>query len=329
MKVLFVTSSHQDNLQDAYLHGLRLMFGDQLIDYPKKDVMYKGFQMRDDNSYYGRMFTLWRILDDISVDRSNIVKRVKENYFDLVVFGSIRHTEFFLKYFDQWLDPKKVILMDGDDDNRVLPWARKYLYFKRELTNVATYYYTRKIVPKKLTGKIQYHPNVLPVTFAIPEEKIAKGIARKDKSRMFPPHIVDSELVQHPEFRKYVKEGPQETPVFTEEADYYQSLKESQFGITVKRAGWDCLRHYEIAANGAVMCFRALSTKPPHCAPLGIDDSNAVIYDSADELLRTVENMKDDKYERYLQGGYRWVQTQTTENKAKDLLDRAMEQWRK
>ena len=45
---------------------------------------------------------------------------------------------------------------------------------------------------------------------------------------------------------------------FEDEHAYYEDLRRARYGITVKRAGWDCLRHYELAANGCVPCFRAL-----------------------------------------------------------------------
>jgi len=38
----------------------------------------------------------------------------------------------------------------------------------------------------------------------------------------------------------------------------------------MKRGGWDCLRHYEIAAAGAVPCVRQLEGKPSSCAPHGL-----------------------------------------------------------
>ena len=41
----------------------------------------------------------------------------------------------------------------------------------------------------------------------------------------------------------------------TEEKLYKQAYRDSYFGITKKKAGWDCMRHYEIIANGAVPFF--------------------------------------------------------------------------
>ena len=72
-------------------------------------------------------------------------------------------------------------------------------------------------------------------------------------------HIVDEEVAE--------RMGAASSHVFEREADYYRDLQASRFGITTKRTGWDCLRHYEIAANGAVPCFRDLDRKPPPLRP--------------------------------------------------------------
>ena len=79
-----------------------------------------------------------------------------------------------------------------------------------------------------------------------------------------------------------------------EENQYYSDLQQSKFGITVKRGGWDCHRHYEIAANGAVICFRDLASKPQSCAPHGLNTSNTIIYNSVEDLKRQVEKLSDN-----------------------------------
>ncbi|MDB5034635.1 MAG: hypothetical protein JWQ98_1876 [Chlorobi bacterium] len=321
MNILYITSSGQDNLEDAYLHGLRSAFGAQCVDYPKKDVMYRNFSARAPEEMYGRLFTIWRTLEDIPVDRTDIDARVKAGYFDRIILGSIHRTPDFFRRFQPYLDPKKTILLDGEDLNSILLSARKYPYFKRELQPKASYYYNYKLVPKFLYNRRAFHRNVLPITFAIPSEKITRGITRADKTRIFPSHIVDRELAEHPALR----DAPSTGHVFSRESEYYGNIQASRFGVTTRRNGWDCLRHYEIPANGAVICFRDLTAKFPDNAPLGLDATNCVIYSTADELLRRIESMSDAEYDRLLEAGYAWVAGQTTEVKALDMLRRADE----
>ena len=40
-----------------------------------------------------------------------------------------------------------------------------------------------------------------------------------------------------------------------EEAEYKRAYRDAYFGATRRKAGWDCLRHYEIVASGAVPRF--------------------------------------------------------------------------
>ena len=66
-------------------------------------------------------------------------------------------------------------------------------------------------------------------------------------------------------------------------------LARSRFAITTRRGGWDCLRHYEIAAAGAVPCFRQLEAKPARCAPHGLrPGSNCLSYHDWPDLRRQV-----------------------------------------
>lgn len=76
-----------------------------------------------------------------------------------------------------------------------------------------------------------------PIQFSMPEIKIVESIPKKTKDFAF---IVPREL---------------DTYIYSEEADYYQDYKSSYFAITCKKGGWDCMRHYEILANGCIPYF--------------------------------------------------------------------------
>lgn len=76
-----------------------------------------------------------------------------------------------------------------------------------------------------------------PIGFAIPESKIVKNIPEKDKDFA---HIIPGHL---------------HTYIFDNEADYFKDYQRSYFAITCKKAGWDCMRHYEILASGCIPYF--------------------------------------------------------------------------
>jgi len=76
-----------------------------------------------------------------------------------------------------------------------------------------------------------------PVQYSIPEVKIIKEIPVKDRDFAF---IIPGQL---------------KTYIYDTELDYYQDYQRSYFAVTCKKGGWDCLRHYEILANGCIPYF--------------------------------------------------------------------------
>jgi hypothetical protein len=80
----------------------------------------------------------------------------------------------------------------------------------------------------------------IPIQFSIPACKVVGEIPGKDRDFAY----------IHPDFR--------ETYVYDNEADYYRDYQRSYYGVTHKKSGWDCLRHYEILANGCIPYFTDL-----------------------------------------------------------------------
>jgi hypothetical protein len=46
------------------------------------------------------------------------------------------------------------------------------------------------------------------------------------------------------------------------ERGYYADIERSYFGLTWKKAGWDCLRHLELLAAGCVPLFTDIGAAP-------------------------------------------------------------------
>ena len=94
--------------------------------------------------------------------------------------------------------------------------------------------------------------------------------------------------------------------------------------MTTKRAGWDALRHLEIAAAGAVPCFRHLEDKPPTCAPYGlVNDENCLSYRDADDLLARVAQTSEATRRRLARGALAWARNNSTGAWADRFLERA------
>jgi len=54
------------------------------------------------------------------------------------------------------------------------------------------------------------------------------------------------------------------TYIYNTETDYYAEYQSSVFALTTKKGGWDCLRHYEILANGAIPIFPNIENCHPN-----------------------------------------------------------------
>lgn len=324
MKVLFLTSSFEDYLSDGLLHGLRSLLGCDLVDFPKPERMYQGFRAPDEMP--GRGFTLYGQLDDIEVDRRDVYFRIERRKFDLVIVGDVyRDFGMFVQALP-FLDPKKTALLDGADQQATYPYggkwwrhpqhwslprANRFVYFKRELTPRSLHYRTYLIVPEFLCRTLPTPRNWRRTAFSIPAEKVVSAPPLKEK--LLPAHIVDPEIARH-------VAGSSTTYPFARESDYYHDLQISRFGITMKRSGWDCLRHYELAANGCVPCFRNLDQKPASCAPHGLTDENCINYRNYQDLMSQIEHMDNSRYERLRKTALEWARRNSTVERATQLL---------
>ena len=236
MKILFISSSNvkQDSrlnnyMHDIVLHGLREIYGNSVIDYPGVWYMYRDEVKRrnyDISNLWGKGFTLYNLLSNYQqIDRTDIENKIKTNYFDFIIFGSIDKVQLF---FDIAINSKsKIIFVDGNDSPFINEQITdKGVYFKREL----------------ISDNIK---NVYPINFAIPKEKIVHTINPKPLNILAP-------LIP----------GKYSTYIYENEQDYYQSYQNSVFALTYKKMGWDSLRHYEILMNGCIPLFLNIDKCP-------------------------------------------------------------------
>jgi hypothetical protein len=219
-------------LSDMLFHGLRNLFGDDVVDYERSWWMYSndfGPGKLDPEIYCPRGFTIYRTLgDDSSVDRTDIENKIRNQYYDLVIFG---YTHYGLRpgswdLVTQHYPANKIAYIDGGDLwSDLKPWAvDKSVYFKREITET--------------------YNGLHPIQFAIPKEKI--GTIATDKDKIIAP----------------MDPRDKSTYIYDTEETYYKQYAESMFGVTMKKNGWDCVRHYEIMANACVPLFLGLDQCP-------------------------------------------------------------------
>lgn len=327
MKILLFTIKQEEYLSDSILHGLRRIYGSNVIDFPKKEFMYRNFDLPN-NQIYGNGFTLFKTLDDIYIDRNDIENKIKNKYFDLIIFSEFsRQFKLFLKY-RKYIDSRIAIILDGNDRSKLYPFHGRFwkyfplqfldtsyfnfLTFKREWTPKTLHY--RYFIPfSNILGFLLYKNIALcKISYSVPEEKIYVGPAIKEK--LFPKHIVDKGLLEK-------INNSSSRYFFENESDYYHDLQISKYGITTKKAGWDCMRHYEIAANGTVMCFKNLKLKPTMCAPHDlIPGYNCLNYETYEDLVDQINAISDSEYEQLRVNSINWARAKTTKNLADNLL---------
>ena len=201
------------------------------------------------------------------------------DYYDYVIFPSIRD---FDKYFWRCLrrfGGEKVIAIDGNDDE-CISWHSKYcIYFKRE------------------TSPIAYSSGINPIQFFIPK-LILENIKNQTKEFSSKKYLL---APCDPRDRS--------TFIYTNEKDYFQQYKESFFAYTEIRGGADALRHYEIIASGAVPYFRDLELVPKYCLnnyPKKLQHEANNLYEQfANKLIE--EDKFKSKYHAIQTSFYDWL----------------------
>ena len=299
--VLFLADPAEDYVADTLFHGLRTLLGAAAVDYPKRTALYDSVPQDRRRTLYGRGFTVYARLEDIPLERDDAPERAAAGDFDLVVFGSIaRDWHWWADLHDRLPSGVRKAVVDGGDAPWMYPYGptwwktprgwvlprahRRAVYFKREWTPTTGWLRWWGLIPPPLSDRLPLEP----IAISIPEASVVPEIP--PKARELATHIVDEEVAR--------RLGRDRTGyAFTEESEYAADLRGARFGVTTRKAGWDALRHYEIAANAAVPCFRDLARKPPRCAPHGLRPGvNCLTYAGADDLFRQIDGISDEAY---------------------------------
>tara|TARA_Y100000593_G_scaffold93801_1_gene190085 strand:- start:3187 stop:3969 length:783 start_codon:yes stop_codon:yes gene_type:complete len=195
--------------------------------------MYDGFFYKDGgmyskNEFYGKGFSLYGYMEDIKVDRLDIEQKIKSKFYDFIIYSSPWMKLQFFNTVSLHYENNKIIFIDGHDSPKIRKdLLGRGIYFKRE--------------------KEAAIPLVKHIGYSFPAEKIISEVSIEDKKRVF--SICDPR--------------DSSTYIYNEEKDYFNGYKESWFGYTQKKGGWDCLRHYEILSNGCLPFFKGVDNIPP------------------------------------------------------------------
>lgn len=231
MKILFVTNYNSiakhsggfinDFLNDLLFYGLYENLGTDVVDSTQIVSLYKEFEPKIPKQCLWGKFTAFYLIDKTSVDRTDIESKIRNKYYDFIVYGAIRRCMDYWDLVNSIYSKNKIILVDGNDDQDVLSLCDEYPYFKRELIDLEN-----------------LQKNLYPISFSIPTCKVTGNKNTKKQKYIATCNPFDKS-----------------TYVFTDEKKYFDDYNNAYFGITSKKAGWDCLRHYEILANYCMPLF--------------------------------------------------------------------------
>lgn len=300
MKILYVSGAKgPDFLNDCVFHGLRTLLGPDVVDVNRLDFMYH----RIGESWTA--FTLYNLLDpNPEPDRSDIEGKIRARYFDIILYGSVLRDRTYLPLVLETYPHSRIGFLDGEDEpdhsyigferiptQNLHPWEpqeghtvpRDCPYFKRELND---------------------RTRAIPITFGIPSSKIADPIP--DKIRLM--------ALCDPRDRS--------TYVYSMEnqAEYYRQYGESYFGFTRKQGGWDCMRHYEILAAGAIPYFENIDACPDGTLALWPKDTLRQAIFLHDHWTGCQQDI-DDYTKMLARLRFALVNYMTTEALAKYVLD--------
>lgn len=295
MNILYITTPNPraagDFQENVILHGLRSSIGASAIDLPRKRVMYGDFSETTRDEIHGRGFTLYtKPLDDLDAAQRNL----NVSNIDVILYG-VTNAYGVTDFPEINKLCKNIWYVDGHDTSDI----KKKPCFKRELFNEEKGVYPTgfgiphyQIRPIDLNNKTQLHQKTAPA------------------ESFFKPEVMQSLRLHYPY-------------TWDQEEEYYRDMQRSWFGITCKKGGWDCLRHYEIMASGALLLFREYDKKPKLCSPQDLPcHSYASLEELQDLMKRLVQNNKPTKeYLEMLFAQREWLlKYGTTESRALEVL---------
>ena len=262
MKILYITDHTQtafhsggyinDYLSDLIFYGFYELFLEGSINEVVDSIpivhLYKNNRESiPEENLWGGFTTTWLIHSD-TINRDNIPEKIKSKYFDLIVYGNIRRCKDFFETVKKAYKKEQIVFLDGNDDILIDPIFIQGSYFKRELINIDSL--------------------IRPISFSIPSSKISNLKIKKTQ-----------------EFGTVIP-GEPDTYIFENELDYYLDYRKSYYGITARKAGWDCMRHYEIFGNYCMPYFWDLENCPEQC-----------LFNFPKDIVKEAMNLSDQNFD--------------------------------
>lgn len=334
MKILYFNSNCPNYTSEPLLHGLRILFGNKVVDIPRIDALYIQMNSKFKYKTRGNGFTIYNNLTDneeLQSSRYFWEKDILE--YDLYIISDIwEQWHEYIKLKD--LVPSHKVVVIDNSNHRIFPIGphtkrfpflmfytlKRNVYFKKNMSRVVNNINSFKSLLSNIIQSFYKPKNLFPIAFSIPKSKITI-IDEQFKEKDFTKQIVDRDVFRFVNNSSFNAIGSN-NHIFDDEKSFYDDIQKSRFGITGKREYWDSLRNYEYAANGCVLCYKNLHLKPNNCSPFGLNESNCIPYTNADNLFSKIRSIGPVEYAKLLKNSYEWIFQQTTDVRARWFIDK-------
>jgi len=225
---------------DVLYDGLRRILGeDHVVEYPWKPTLHG--HVPDRLAYYPSLFD-W---PGEAVPLEELLQQLDEGRFDLVLFANIEMSldRDEVRRIVQAAGDRPLFVLDAQDDCvNSLPEVIEFVgratvqgYFKRELLACA-----------------DFGPNTFPFPFAYADDHVLDDISRPRPRAMFWAgqrtfglrrlYLERMEAIMGERFEKTYGQD-----------EYIKVLRASRMGVSITGAGFDCVRYWELPANGCML----------------------------------------------------------------------------
>jgi len=286
MNILFITHPYPNYVPDLLLHGLRKLLGPAVVDYPRKESLYKGAFMGVSPE---DQLCQWFPPDNGMIDREDIPSKILTGFFEYIICD-IRAFSFLQNIAPE--PPHGLALIDGEDHPVQTPLG-PFVVCRRETDGCDNAIPLPMALPKEIFQWIISYDNV-PKSYSIgflgsvgdfydERKTIVEQIAA-----FYPDSLLRTTLIPS-------EENPNPTGRLGRN-DYYLNLQKCKAVLTIRGAGYDTFRFWENAACNAVH----ISQKMPLFIPNDFENGRQILrFSDVDELRKHIDFvLENDKLAR-------------------------------
>jgi hypothetical protein len=129
--ILFLpVQEYPDYMTICLLIGLKQLYPETIVDFPKIDYIYTNYT-GNTIALYGKGFTYTKVIEDFPVDRTNIVERIKNKEFDLIIYSHVHLGRPLYDIVSQYYPAEKIVYVCGEDAH-TCPFTHLQNFFLRE-----------------------------------------------------------------------------------------------------------------------------------------------------------------------------------------------------